>query len=62
MSLPWRAVVRTEGQTKRAGYRLSMRRLINTTNSWLIIIGGFPEGQCKGHADRSEALRSTIIL
>ena len=48
------AVSRTEGQAKRAGYVLSMR-LINTTNSWLIINGGFPEGQCKGHADLTSA-------
>ena len=31
------AVSRTEGQAKRAGYVLSMR-LINTTNSWLIVV------------------------
>ena len=27
-----------------------------STNSWLIIIGGFLEGQCKGHADFTSAL------
>ena len=42
-------VSRTEGQTVKAGYIYGMR--FNSTNSWLIIIGGFPEGQCKGHAD-----------
>jgi len=35
--------------------------LFGSTNSWLISFGGLPEGQCKVHADRAGALRSTTF-